>query len=465
MATKLYLPRIAQTTPISPAISTGWLTAPALIRANAKTVIGSDALGTITVTELTSAINNICAAQYIAPLKAGQTITGAQAIQFVCQFQESGSNNNMNSAFGIRILDSTGTIVRKVLLAPTAEAVEFVVTPTVHTNRNNTATSAAGNYTTVDGDYLVIEIGAGGDPSGSNPHTYSLRLGNSGATFLTANDTGTSSTDPNSPWVQLADTLILEPSMTTPAISSGAVLYTGTLDAASLQTLTGAFISAGGSRYAMSVLPDAVTLTPPAISSGTRFAPTVSPQAVTLTGGFRASAASLNPPLVTQTINLQTTIGFLISGGALYPPSLVYSFQNILAGQWRQEIITGANGLTDTFFLSATPLPPSLFIFINGFDYTDYILTGSTLTFAIPPSLGDIIVAKYNVGFGSWRRDVVPGANGSAVDFPINARPITNSLLVFVNGFLERDYTLVGQTITLGVPPLTGDHIAACYFS
>ena len=465
MATKCYLPRIAQTTPISPSISTGWLSAPALIRANLKTTSGSDANATITVTEITSTLALICAAQYIAPLKAGQTITGAQAIQFVCQFQESTSNNNMNSAFGIRILDSTGTIERKVLRAPTAEVLEFVVTPTVHTNRNNTGTSAAGNYTTVDGDYLVVEIGAGGDPSGSNPHTYSLRLGNSTATFLTANDTGTSSTDNNSPWVQLADTLVLEPSMTTPTIASGAVLNVMTVGTASPQTVTPDTIASGAATFAASVTPGAVTLTPGTIAATSLFAPTVTPQSVTLTGAFKSSSAALHTPVVSQLLALViTNDGVIIPTTTLYSPTLSQPFQGNLTGTWRQEVIAGADGNRTIFSVQSVPQSGSLFIFINGFDQTDYTLVGTTITFGIAPRLGDIIVACYcSVAFPSWRRDPLTGANGANNDFVLPVRPQANSLLAMLNGFFQRDYTQSGRTITFNTAPSTGDDLVASY--
>lgn len=466
MATKIYLPRLAQTTAISPSIDAGWNNAPALVRAQAKTTTGSDAIATVTITETDSTSRDICAAQYIAPLKAGQTITGGQAVQFVCQFQESTSNNNMNSSFGIRIMASDGTTVRKTVLAVTREANEVVASPTVHTNRNNTATSVAGNYTTVAGDFLVIEIGAGGDPSGSSPHTYSLRLGNATATFLTANDTGTSSTDNNSPWVQLADTLILEASIAGAFISSGAVMLVPTLTAPSTQTLTPPAIASGNASFAPTVAPDAVTLSPPTITSGTRFAPTVTPQSVTLTGAFISSGASLHTPLVTQSLVLQiTNDGFLTSSAVLYAPFIQVPFQTIITDNWCQELLGGIDGSNVIFNLTKVPQANSLNIFINGFHQLDYTLLGSTITLGLPPNIGDVMVAVYCAkAFPTWRRDTIHGANSANAVFALPATPKPQSLLYMINGFLQSNYTRQGATITFDTAPSTGDDMTAAYF-
>lgn len=293
MATKLFLRKTAETVPISPAADSAWEDSSSMFRAYCRTTSGADTIANVTLTETSSTDKDCCVAQYIAPLKAGQTITGAQAVQFVAQFQESTSGNNMNSTFGIRIIASDGSTVRKTVLAVTREANEVVASPTATTNRNNTATSAAGNYTTVDGDFLVIEIGAGGDPTSTNPHTYIIRLGDSSATFLTANDTGTSATDNNSPWVQLNDTLTLEPSMTTALIGPGNALNMPTVAPGDV-TLSGAVISA----TAVSVPSAAYELTNALVSATALYVPDVAQEAggdQSVTGGF-INATAINAP-------------------------------------------------------------------------------------------------------------------------------------------------------------------------
>ena len=66
------------------------------------------------------------------------------------------------------------------------------------------ATSAATNYTTVAGDYLVLEVGVGGDPAVGFNHESGMRFGDAAASDLPEDNTDT--TDLN-PWVQLTDTL------------------------------------------------------------------------------------------------------------------------------------------------------------------------------------------------------------------------------------------------------------------
>lgn len=163
---------------------------------------GSDAIGTITVTETSSTDKNLCVRQYVRRLASGQTITGSQAVSFVARFQESGSGNNMNSAFGIRVIAGDGSTLRKEVLAVARESNEM--SNTTLQSRNNTATSAATNYTTQEGDFLVIEIGGGGDPGGSSPHTFDISLGDNAASDLDASDVDTGA---DNPWAQLNDTL------------------------------------------------------------------------------------------------------------------------------------------------------------------------------------------------------------------------------------------------------------------
>ena len=206
MASKFFLRRQAETTPISPTPDAGWEDSSSIVRCNLRLVTSGDSHADVTITEATSTDKDCAARQYVCVLAAGQTVTGSQAVQFVARFQETTTSNNMHSVFGIRVIASNGTTVRKTVLAVTREANEMVASPTALTNRNNTATSAATNYTTVDGDCLVVEIGAGGDPAGANPHTYAIGLGDNAAGFLAADDTTTTA---NNPWCQLADTLTI----------------------------------------------------------------------------------------------------------------------------------------------------------------------------------------------------------------------------------------------------------------
>lgn len=310
MATKCFLRRTAETTGFAPTPDAGWEETSSIVRAWLRTATSGDSHADVTITETNSTDRDVLARQYIAPLKAGQTITGGQAVQFVARFQESTSNNNMHSVFGIRVVNIDGT-VKKTVLAVTREANEMVASPTTATARNNTATSAATNYTTVAGDFLVVEIGAGGDPSGSSPHTYVIGLGDNAGTFLAANDTETTANDP---WVQLADTLIFEYSITSPNISSGAALNVPTV--ANTQLVTGATISSGASVNAPTV---AYAVTGAHIASGAAIsAPTVAYNVVTAT---ISSGAALSAPEVELASTPSTTPGRSYWSESYWSPS------------------------------------------------------------------------------------------------------------------------------------------------
>ena len=203
MATRFYLRNTTQTTNITPTPDAAWEDTSAIVRAWGRTNKSGDTITTVNFTDSNNADEDILFRQYISlPLTPGQTITGAQAVQFVVRASETNANNNLFTALGIRVIN--GTTVQKTVLAVTRDNTEVATTLT---NRNLTATSAATNYTTVIGDYLVIEIGYGGDPSGNNTHSGSLSLGDSSATDLTANDTGTAAYNP---WVEIADTLTFQ---------------------------------------------------------------------------------------------------------------------------------------------------------------------------------------------------------------------------------------------------------------
>lgn len=204
---RIYVPGIAQATAISPANSASWEDATILYRAIASTIKLGDALQTIAFTDSNAADRDVLFFQLVsAPLAIGQTVTGAQAIKAQCRVIETATGNNMFLAFGIRIINVS--TVQKTVLDVTRDAVE--ADAVTLTNRQFTATSAATNYTTVNGDRIVIEGGMGGDPGGGQQHSCSMRLGSSAALDLTEDDV--SVLDSN-PWIELTDTLtfILEP--------------------------------------------------------------------------------------------------------------------------------------------------------------------------------------------------------------------------------------------------------------
>ena len=135
------------------------------------------------------------------PLAAGQTINGSQAIKFQIRAQEGSPFNNMFTAIGIRIIDADGITVNKTILAVTRDGTEISDFSLV--NCRFTANSAAGDYTTVSGDRLVIEIGTGGSPLPLG-HDSDLRIGDASASDLPEDD---SSTSDYNPWVEFTNIL------------------------------------------------------------------------------------------------------------------------------------------------------------------------------------------------------------------------------------------------------------------
>ena len=205
MATRFYLPASAATTPISPTPDAAWEDTSILIRANTSTTKISNPMLTVNFDDADVTDRDVIFNQYVSSeLTSGQTITGAQAIKGQARVVESDIGNNMFLTLGIRVIASNGSTVQKTVLTVTRDNTEAVAEPTALTNRQFTATSAAGNYTTVAGDSLVIEIGMGGDPIGGACHCSQIRLGDAAASDLAEDDTTT--TD-NNPWVELTDTL------------------------------------------------------------------------------------------------------------------------------------------------------------------------------------------------------------------------------------------------------------------
>ena len=210
MATRLYLPfhgGSGAAVPFSPVQSASWeaIRGGGLVRDNTKTTAIADAIGTLSDTADGGNGNyDLVDIQWLSlELTAGQTVTGSQAVKAQVQGSKPHANGGAALAVGIRVINITGPTVKKTVLDVTRDNIDLVVTTI--TNRQFTATSAATNYTTVAGDYLVIEMGVGGDPvvGGSN-HKNTLRLGDNGSD-LPEDNTDTSTT--LVPWVELADTL------------------------------------------------------------------------------------------------------------------------------------------------------------------------------------------------------------------------------------------------------------------
>jgi hypothetical protein len=163
---------------------------------------------TVSFTDEDNTSIDICLRQYVSarPLSAGQTFTGGQAAKGQIRCIEVAVTGNMRWTVGIQIIASDGSTIQKSAKAPSA-GVSAEFDAVTLTNRIWSTTTATGNYTTVAGDYLVIEIGVRGVPTAGG-HDSSLRLGDAAASDLPEDDTGTTDLRP---WIELADTLLFVP--------------------------------------------------------------------------------------------------------------------------------------------------------------------------------------------------------------------------------------------------------------
>ena len=163
MTTTLYPPGLAGTTLMLPAFLAGWGNTSIMARATIKTTKQPQTTTTIAFSDADQTDMDIGFRQFISlRLTPGQTITGEQQIRASIRVKEDTSSGNMFLAMAIRVMAADGVTVQKVVLPLTRDDVE--ADTVALTSRAFFATSEPGNYTTVDGDRLVIELGLGGDP-------------------------------------------------------------------------------------------------------------------------------------------------------------------------------------------------------------------------------------------------------------------------------------------------------------
>lgn len=212
MATVLYLESTGAPN-ISPTPNAGWTDQSQFTRFKTGTIKLSSAMVTDNISDVLSTQADIIIGQWISDfLDVGQTITGAQAVNIVARFAEVAANNNLFLTWAVYVFN--GTTLNKTVVTKRTDGTEVVAT--TPTSRTDSATSVAGNYTTVAGDRLVIEVGLSGDPSGTNTHDGSMSYGSDSATDLTMAD-GT--TTANNPIVTLTDTLTFNTSSPSPSVS------------------------------------------------------------------------------------------------------------------------------------------------------------------------------------------------------------------------------------------------------
>lgn len=204
MATRLYLPSDIIAPPFTPLGGTGWDDESINQYTTFSTSKRSSAMTTVSFADADATSRDIRFYSYVSPeLTVGQTVTGSQAVKLQMRGSQVALTNNMFLVFVLHVQNISGPTINKTLFNISAGR-DNTELATSLTNRQFTGTSGATNYTTVAGDYIVLNIGTRGDPDAGSDHDSSIRLGDAAASDLPEDDTDT--TDLN-PWIELADTL------------------------------------------------------------------------------------------------------------------------------------------------------------------------------------------------------------------------------------------------------------------
>lgn len=211
MATRFYLPSTGAA-PISPDYSSGWEDTTQASRLKLVTTKISSAMTTATFLDSNATDRDCLVRQWVSAPLAAQTIS-AQTIelQMRCgQVSSAGGGNNFLTWL-VKVVAPDGTTVRGYIVGssgnPRRDDTEMAFanpTPPL-TNRRDTLTTTSVAVTA--GDYLVIEIGTGGDPGIGSDHDVWLRIGDADASDLPEDDTDT--TDKN-PWVEFPNDITFQ---------------------------------------------------------------------------------------------------------------------------------------------------------------------------------------------------------------------------------------------------------------
>lgn len=194
MATRFYFPSSA-VAPASPAYSAAWDDTSVAVRVKTVTTRLSTFILSKAFADSDNTDKDILFIQYVSAPLAAQTIS-AQTIKFQMRGYELSSNNNLYFAITIRSWNGSSF---QTLLALTRDDTELA---TSFTNRSFTATTSA--VTVGEGDYLVIEIGVGGDPGPPADHDSQISVGDNASTDLPEDDTETSVYNP---WLEFPNTI------------------------------------------------------------------------------------------------------------------------------------------------------------------------------------------------------------------------------------------------------------------
>jgi hypothetical protein len=209
MATRLYL-CATETTPVTPAFEAWQETDGALRRLMRPGLNTQDVLANGSA-QASTAGNTQLHRQFVSdPMVAGVAFTTSTT--FKCQIQgfESAANDNIiNRVRAVKIVSRDGSTIQATLIALGNAGSVAEWNPSTMRNLTFLAATASGvNYTTVDGDRLVLEVGH--DDSGGTSVSGTMRFGadSAGSGDLGENETDTTTT--LRPWFESSLTLTFE---------------------------------------------------------------------------------------------------------------------------------------------------------------------------------------------------------------------------------------------------------------
>jgi hypothetical protein len=144
------------------------------------------------------------------PLTIGTSFATTDTVKCQVRCQESAANDNINRA-PICIKVYNGTTLQATLLALGHVGPNTTEWPTSLTNKRLAdGDTLAVNYTTVAGDYLVLEIGGQVDATGGTTVTGTMSIGANSGTDLGENETDTSAFNP---WLEFSNTFTIAPAV------------------------------------------------------------------------------------------------------------------------------------------------------------------------------------------------------------------------------------------------------------
>jgi len=197
--------------PISPTVDAGWEASDENARTMLNTSRYQSPLSMSTCTMVANSANEEVRNQFASPrMAAGAVFTSASTtVTMQLMTRESNADDNIdNCIIGVRVVSEDGATVRATLLAVANYGLttEFCDQATCSTGRNKTCAdgdTVTATYTTVDGDRLLVEVGAQTSTAASTTPVAGFRWGEASADCA-VNETATGAC---SGWIEFSNTI------------------------------------------------------------------------------------------------------------------------------------------------------------------------------------------------------------------------------------------------------------------